>query len=310
MQERGRATLAGLGAIGLWALLAPLGVAAGPVPPFLLTGLTFAVGGVLGVAVLLGRGGAPAALVGVPPVAWLLGVGAFFGYHALYFTALQALPPVEALLIINLWPLLIVLLTGLLPGERLLPQHLLGVGCGLLGAVVLVLGRPTDTASPAAASLVGYAAAVGCALIWSGYSVLNRRLVADVPSAAVAGFCLVTAALALLAHALLEPAGWPQGPAWLAVLALGIGPVGAAFFFWDVGTKRGALQVLGGLIRNAELAARCRGLALKLKADGVSLERPSRQQMVAERDEAVLVRVPFRVRQLVSAEPARHAQRA
>ena len=44
-----------------------------------------------------------------------------------------------------------------------------------------------------------------------------------------------------------------------------------------------ALQVLGGLIRNAELAARCRGLALKLKADGVSLERPSRQQMVAER---------------------------
>ena len=245
MQERGRATLAGLGAIGLWALLAPLGVAAGPVPPFLLTGLTFAVGGVLGVLVLLGRGGAPAALVGVPPVAWLLGVGAFFGYHALYFTALQALPPVEALLIINLWPLLIVLLTGLLPGERLLPQHLVGVGCGLIGAAVLVLGRPADTASPAAASLVGYAAAIGCALIWSGYSVLNRRLVADVPSAAVAGFCLVTAALALLAHALLEPTGWPQGPAWLAVVALGIGPVGAAFFLWDVGTKRGALQVLG-----------------------------------------------------------------
>jgi drug/metabolite transporter (DMT)-like permease len=28
-------------------------------------------------------------------------------------------------------------------------------------------------------------------------------------------------------------------------LALGLGPVGAAFYLWDHGTKRGALQVLG-----------------------------------------------------------------
>lgn len=248
MQEnRGRATLAGLGAIGLWALLAPLGVAAGPVPPFLLTGLTFAVGGLLGLAWQLGTGRGLGVLRRVPPVAWALGTGAFFGYHALYFTALQALPPVEALLIINLWPLLIVLFTGLLPGERLLPLHLVGVTCGLAGAAILVFlkSEPAAAADLPAPSLLGYLAAVGCALIWSGYSVLNRRLVADVPSDAVTGFCLVTAALALLAHALLEPAGWPQGAAWLAVLLLGIGPVGAAFFLWDHGTKHGRLQVLG-----------------------------------------------------------------
>jgi drug/metabolite transporter (DMT)-like permease len=246
MEDRRRATLAGLGAIGLWALLAPLGVAAGPVPPFLLTGLAFTVGGTLGFALQLARGEGAAGLVRVPLVAWLLGVGAFFGYHALYFTALQALPPVEALLIINLWPLLIVLLTGLLPGERLLPQHVVGVLCGLVGAAVLVLGRGEAISDMPAPSALGYAAAAGCALIWSGYSVLNRRLVPDVPSDAVTGFCLVTAALALLAHALLEPTSWPQGGgAWLAVLALGVGPVGAAFFLWDLGTKRGALQVLG-----------------------------------------------------------------
>jgi drug/metabolite transporter (DMT)-like permease len=246
MEDRRRATLAGLGAIGLWALLAPLGVAAGPVPPFLLTGLAFAVGGTLGLALQLARGDGAAGLVRVPLVAWLLGVGAFFGYHALYFTALQALPPVEALLIINLWPLLIVLLTGLLPGERLLPQHVVGVLCGLIGAAVLFLGRGEAASDAPAPSALGYTAAAGCALIWSGYSVLNRRLVPDVPSDAVTGFCLVTAALALLAHALLEPTSWPRGGgAWLTVLALGVGPVGAAFFLWDLGTKRGALQVLG-----------------------------------------------------------------
>ncbi len=245
MPDRGRATLAGLGAIGLWALLAPLGVAAGPVPPFLLTALAFAVGGSFGLALEFARAGSVAVFRGVPPVAWALGVGAFFGYHALYFTALQALPPVEALLIINLWPLLIVLLTGLLPGERLLAAHVLGGGLGLAGAAILVLGKTEPGAASSPAGPLGYAAAAGCAVIWSGYSVLNRRLVADVPSSAVTGFCLATALLSLAAHFLLERPVLPQGAAWLAVLALGLGPVGAAFFLWDHGTKRGALQVLG-----------------------------------------------------------------
>jgi drug/metabolite transporter (DMT)-like permease len=215
------------------------------VPPFLLTALSFAVGGTVGVMLQLAGGRSTAALLRVPGVAWLLGVGAFFGYHALYFTALQSLPPVEALLIINLWPLLIVLFTGLLPGERLLPGHLLGVACGLAGAAILVLGKAGPLPDLSGSGSLGYAAAIGCALIWSGYSVLNRRLVADVPSDAVTGFCLATAVLAFFAHLALEPSGWPRGWAWLAVLGLGLGPVGAAFFLWDRGTKRGSLQVLG-----------------------------------------------------------------
>ena len=121
----------------------------------------------------------------------------------------------------------------------------MGAACGLAGAAILVLGKATPDAGAPAPAALGYAAAIGCALIWSGYSVLNRKLVAEVPSSAVTGFCLATAALSLAAHLLLEPSGWPQGGAWLAVLALGLGPVGAAFFLWDHGTKHGALQVLG-----------------------------------------------------------------
>lgn len=273
MDRRG-ATLAGLGAIGLWALLAPLGVLAGDVPPFLLTGLTFAVGGALGLARQLATGRPLADLYRVPPVAWCLGVGAFFGYHALYFTALQNLPPVEALLIINLWPLLIVLFTGLLPGERLMRHHVLGVSCGLFGAAVLVLARGEPAAEAPERSLLGYVASVGCALIWSGYSVLNRRLVADIPSDAVTGFCLTTAALALAAHGLVEPPGWPVGWRWVAVLLLGIGPVGAAFFLWDHGTKRGDLQLLGAA---AYLAPLLGTLLLLLMGQG----RPSLALLVA-----------------------------
>lgn len=241
--SRRRATLVGLGAIGLWALLAPLGVLTGDVPPFLLTGIAFAIGGTLGLAVQLLRGRPIAAALRVPAAAWALGLGAFFGYHALYFATLRLLPPVDALLIINLWPLLIVLFSAVLPGERLLPRHVVGAFAGLAGTALIVLAR--GESAEAAANPLGYLSALACALIWSGYSVANRRVAGEVSTEAVTGFCLGTAVLALLASALVETAVWPTGVGWAALAAMGLGPVGAAFFFWDYGTKRGDLRVLG-----------------------------------------------------------------
>jgi drug/metabolite transporter (DMT)-like permease len=83
------------------------------------------------------------------------------------------------------------------------------------------------------------------ALTWAGYSVISRRL-GTVPTEAVAVFCLATAALSALAHAALESPSWPADAAgWAAVAALGLGPVGLAFYLWDVGVKRGDIQLLG-----------------------------------------------------------------
>jgi drug/metabolite transporter (DMT)-like permease len=67
-----------------------------------------------------------------------------------------------------------------------------------------------------------------------------------VPTDAVAGFCLATALLALLVHLAFEVTVWPDGLGqWLAIAALGVGPVGAAFYAWDIGMKRGDIRVLG-----------------------------------------------------------------
>ena len=258
--DRRRATLVGLGAVLLWSLLAPLAVGAGAVPPFLLTGLAFLVGGSTGLAVQLALGRSLGAAFRIPLLAWVIGVGGFFGYHLAYFTAMRLLPPIEALLIINTWPLLIILLTALIPGERLLPRHLTGGAMGLAGAALIVLGRESEAVGER--SLLGYLLAVAAALIWSGYSVLNRRLVPDTPTDAVTGFCLTTGCLALLAHLLLEPRHWPAGPEWLVVLALGLGPVGAAFYLWDHGTKRGDLRVLGASAYTAPLIGTLYLLAL------------------------------------------------
>jgi drug/metabolite transporter (DMT)-like permease len=74
---------------------------------------------------------------------------------------------------------------------------------------------------------------------------MSRKLKA-VPTDAVAGFCLVTALLAALVHGMVETTVWPETVGqWLAIVALGIGPVGAAFFTWDIGMKRGDIRVLG-----------------------------------------------------------------
>jgi len=234
------ATLAGLGAILLWGLLALLTAATRGIPPFQVTAITFAIGGLAGLAVVLARG--EAAALRQSPAAWALGLFGLFCYHAVYFSALKLAPPAEASLIAYLWPLLIVLMSAALPGERLRVAHVAGGLLGLSGVAVLAFGRGDLAFSTA--HLVGYGLAFLSSFIWSSYSVLSRRM-AHVPTAAVAGFCLVTAALAFGVHLAVERAVWPDAGAWAALVALGLGPVGAAFFLWDVGMKHGNIRLLG-----------------------------------------------------------------
>lgn len=240
---RRRATLIGFIAIALWAALALLTAASGDTPPFQMTALTFAIGGLAGLAVTIARGQTRALLQPWP--VWLVGVGGLFGYHAVYFAALRRAPPEEASLIAYLWPLLIVLFSALLPGERLRARHLVGAALGFAGAALLIAGKANGRALFAPEHATGYALAFACAFIWSGYSVLSRRF-KSAPTAAVAGFCLVTAALAGLCWAAFETTRWPQTPGqWAAVLGLGLGPVGLAFYVWDYGVKHGDIRMLG-----------------------------------------------------------------
>jgi drug/metabolite transporter (DMT)-like permease len=235
------ATIVGMSAIAMWAALAALTVASGRVPAFQLAAMTFAIGALLGPLAWLLRGARPR--YRLTPLAWAVGVGGLFGYHALYFLALRFAPPAEAGLINYLWPLLIVLFSAALPGERLAWHHIAGALLGLAGTVVLFAGRGASEASWA--YLPGFFASFVAAFVWAGYSVMSRRLAA-VPTDAVAGFCLATAVLALLFHLALETTAWPEsGAQWLALAVLGAGPVGAAFYAWDIGMKRGDIRVLG-----------------------------------------------------------------
>ncbi|MCA3263272.1 MAG: EamA family transporter [Telmatospirillum sp.] len=237
------ATLVGFGAILLWSSLALLTTIAEP-PPFLGVAVAFSVAAVLGMGKRLYAREPLFAAWRQPRAAWALGLAGLFGYHACYFAALSLAPPVEATLVNYLWPLLIVLFAGLLPGERLRWFHLGGAALGLIGCVLIVAPALDAPASAARNPLAGYAFAAAAALLWAGYSVLSRRL-ANVPSDAVAGFCAGTAALAWACHFLFEPSFAGDAAAWAIMAAMGLGPVGLAFYLWDIGMKRGDIKALG-----------------------------------------------------------------
>jgi drug/metabolite transporter (DMT)-like permease len=52
--------------------------------------------------------------------------------------------------------------------------------------------------------------------------------------------------LAAASHLAFETTIWPTDwLQWAAIVGLGFGPVGLAFYVWDIGVKRGDIQVLG-----------------------------------------------------------------
>lgn len=237
------ATGAGVGAIVLWSSLALLTTHTDGLPPFQVLATGFGIAAALGMLrASRRRDGWPAMRAPLP--AFALSVAGLFGYHALYFYALKRAPALEANLINYLWPLLIVLFSGLLPGMRLRAAHVVGALFGLAAAALLVTrgrGLAVD-----GAALPGYAAALGAAVVWAAYSVLNRRH-AGVPSAAMVPACAAVALLGAGAHLAFERTVLPSGAQWFALAAMGLGPVGAAFFLWDAGTKHGDLALLGSL---------------------------------------------------------------
>jgi drug/metabolite transporter (DMT)-like permease len=245
-----RATAIGATTILLWSTLATLAALSGQIPPFQLVAMSFPFAFFIGVALRRRQNGGAGPSRKLPGRVWALGIFGMFGYHSCYFLAIKNAPAVEANLINYLWPLLIVLFSAFLPGERLRWFHLAGAGLGFVGAGLLVTKGGGLAFAPQ--YLAGYTAAVAAALIWAIYSVGSRRFGA-IPTAAVGDFCGVTAVLAGICHWLFEPTVWPTGSQWLIVLLMGLGPVGVAFFTWDIGMKHGNIKVLGALAYAAPL---------------------------------------------------------
>jgi len=200
-----RATVIGCVAVLLWSTLALLTTATGRTPPFLLVSLSFGIAFAMAVGKWLLYREPILHHLRQPAVVWALGMYGLFGYHFFYFLALRSAPAVDASLIAYLWPLLIVVLSAALPGERLRWWHVVGAVSGLVGTGLLVIKG--ESLALRSEYVVGYGASLVCAVIWATYSVANRRF-ASVPTDAVGGVCGATAVLAAICHVVFETTVW------------------------------------------------------------------------------------------------------
>lgn len=278
MIKSGKSVATALGCVSIlfWSGLALLTVRARGIPPFELLSLSFGVAFLAGLGMLSLRGPRALARLRQPLLPWMTAFLGLFLYHALYFFALATIPPARASLIAYLWPLLIVVFSSRLPGgDGLRLRVLTGAGLGLAGTALLVTGHGASASSSIASAFgyLGYVAAFGCALVWSGYSVLNRQF-ANIPSEMLVGVCAAVAVAGALAHFMLEPTIWPDAKQWGAIFLLGIGPTGLAFLLWDYATKHGNLPILGALSYLAPLLSTlllvCTGAATASIALGLS----------------------------------------
>ena len=229
--------LAALAAVVLWSSLAALATLLPDIPAFLKTGIGLLIGSLIAL---------PLAKFDLRnlKVSWgtlLLGVYGLFGYHAALFIALQTAPSVQANLVNYLWPLLIVLLAPIfIKSSKLTLRIVLASAIGFIGAAVAVLSGGTTDGGFA----IGYLFALVAAVVWATYS-LGTKVVTPFPTAVVGLFALAAGLLALASHWLFEkPTSIPM-ESWPLLIALGVGPLGAAFYFWDYALKNGNPQQVG-----------------------------------------------------------------
>jgi drug/metabolite transporter (DMT)-like permease len=236
-----RATLIGFLATLGWACYGALVVAADMTPPFLALSIFFTAAAVTLLArrLLLGQGIAD--LFRIPLSTLGLGFFGLFGNNLLFVLAFTSgANPVSVNIVAFSWPVMmaaIVLLTGLARGTW-------WDGLAILLGSISFLAISYDGSSLSLHP--GLLMALLGALLWAAYSALRRVVPMGVPDAMTA-FVSLSAVASWIVHAAIGEPFQTSPNDVLALVVIGILPVGLANLMWDHGARLGDPVLLAGL---------------------------------------------------------------
>lgn len=241
-----RATLIGFAAVLMWSTMATMVASIQTLPIFLTLTIAYISSGSTMMLVWGLRGELRRDRFTMPPKLWVMGIASVFGFHVSYYIGMHHAPPVDVLLLINFWPLLMVLFSAFNERQRLHWWHIVGALTGFGGIVIITSQKGPFTFSHE--YFLGYAAGICCAVIWAAYSVISRRNSALLPPGATSIFCVASLPCALILHLLLERAPTTVSLHQLfAALLMGAFPMVLAYTLWDIGIRKGDIRTLGAL---------------------------------------------------------------
>ena len=172
-----------------------------------------------------------------------LGLAGIFGYHALYYLALDHAPLVEGAILTTTWSFWIVVFSTILTKKRLSLPVLAVALAGLAGAGLVVSGGRSLQFE--ARYLAGYLMALGCGLLWSSFSVALSRL--KPTRDFMPAFTVLAALFSTLVYAASLPQALPPAKALFSALYLGLVPLGLSFTLWNRAVTTGNMTVIGYL---------------------------------------------------------------
>lgn len=230
-------TFVGYMALLFWALAAPFAVLIKTLPVFEISTIVFAISFFL-TATRLTYYRAWYRLK-QPYLLWITGFIGIYGNNLLYLLSFRYAPAAHVELINYLWPILVLLFSGLLPNERLTLKHLFAAIFGLAGIYVL-----TQQAAVFSAQYYwGYLWAFLDAVVWAIYTLISRHYV-NSPLEMIGIYSGFAAFCSFAMHINYEIYQAPSTSQLVILIFMGVTTQNLAYLFWEFGIKRGNFKLL------------------------------------------------------------------
>jgi hypothetical protein len=170
----------------------------------------------------------------ITPKGWLsimlLGLINPTSYYLMMFAAYDRLPAQVAQPVNYTWPIFLVLLMALVMRRPVKPRLFIGMAISLAGVAVIAQGSGLSTGG---LSVLGIVYALGSALIWAFYWILDEKLVTDLDESVKLFLSFLFGATYLIVGTAFVPCNFSSVPGLWASVYVGAFEMGIPFLFFS-----------------------------------------------------------------------------